>query len=163
MNLNENVAMTPQKVHVSRHREHKSATVTVNDKEHSLPTTKEYILKEYADVYSDTGALPGPAYHIKLKEDYNIVRNPSHSVPLGMQDAYKAELERLQQEDVIIEVNHYTEWVNSIVPVEKPDGCIRLCIDMRILNMAIKRNPYYMRTLDNILPQLSKKQDHLHG
>ena len=31
-----------------------------------------------------------------------------------MQDVYKAELERLQQEDVIIEVNHYTEWVNLI-------------------------------------------------
>ena len=73
-----------------------------------------------------------------------------------MQDAYKAELERLQQEDVIIEVNHYTEWVNSIVPLQKPDERIRLCIDMRNLNMAIKRNPYYMRTLDNILPQLSK-------
>ena len=73
-----------------------------------------------------------------------------------MQDAYKAELERLQQEDVIIEVNHYTEWVNSIVPVQKPDGRIRLCIDTRNLNMAIKRNPYYMRTLDDILPQLSK-------
>ena len=73
-----------------------------------------------------------------------------------MQDAYKAELERLQQEDIIIEVNHYTEWVNSIVSVQKPDGRIRLCIDMRNLNMAIKRNPYYMRTLDDILPQLSK-------
>ena len=73
-----------------------------------------------------------------------------------MQDSYKAELERLQQEDVIIEVNHYTEWVNSIVPVQKLDGRIRLCIDTRNLNMAIKRNPYYMRTLDDILPQLSK-------
>ena len=73
-----------------------------------------------------------------------------------MQDAYKAELERLQQEDVIIEVNHYTGWVNSIVPVQKSDGHIRLCIDTRNLNMAIKRNPYYMRTLDDILPQLSK-------
>ena len=148
--------MTLQKVHVSLHSEHNSTTVTVNGKEHSLQTTKEYILKEYADVFTDIGILPGPAYHIKLKEDYNPVRNPPCSVPLGMQDAYKAELERLQQEDVIIEVNHYIEWVNSIVPVQKPDGCIRLCIDMRNLNMAIKKNPYYMRTLDDILPQLSK-------
>ena len=80
-----------------------------------------------------------------------------------MQDAYKAKQERLQQEDFIIEVNHYTEWVNSIVPVQKPVGCIRLCIDTRNLNMAIKRNPYYMRTLDDILPQLSKAKTHLHG
>ena len=163
MNVNENTAMEPQKVHASLHSEHNSTTVTVNDKEHSLPTTKEYILKESADVFTGIGTLPGPAYHIKLKSDYNPVRNPPCSVPVGMQDAYKAKLERLQQEDLIIEVNHYTEWVNSIVPVQKPDGCIRLCIDTRNLNMAIKRNPYYMRTLDDILPQLSKAKTHLHG
>ena len=156
MNLNENIAMKLQKVHVSLHNEHSSATVTVNGKEHGLPTTKEYILKEYADVFTGIGILQGPAYHIELKEDYSPVRNPPHSVPLGMQDAYKAELQRLQQEDVIIEVNHYTEWVILIVPVQKPNGCIRLCIDTRNLNMAIKRNPYYIRTLDDILPQLSK-------
>ena len=121
MNLNENIATKPQKVHVSLHSDHNSATVTVNGKEYSLPTTKEYILKEYSDVFTGIGTLPGPAYHIKLKEDYNPVRNPPCSVPLGMQDTYKVELERLQQEDVIIEVNHYTEWVNSIVPVQKPD------------------------------------------
>ena len=73
-----------------------------------------------------------------------------------MQDAYKAELERLQQEDVIIEVNHYTEWGNSIVLEQKPDGHIRLYIDTRNLNMTIKRNPYYMRTFDVTLPELSK-------
>ena len=156
MNSNENIATEPQKVHASLHNEHGSARVTINGKEHSLPTTKEYILKEYADVFTGIGTLPGPAYHIELKEDYNPVRNPPCSVPVGMQDTYKAELERLQQEDVIIEVNHYTEWVNSIVPVQKLDGRIRLCIDTRNLNMAIKRNPYYMRTLDDILPQLSK-------
>ena len=156
MNSNENIATEPQKVHASLHNEHGSARVTINGKEHSLPTTKEYILKEYADVFTGIGTLPGPAYHIELKEDYNPVRNPPCSVPVGMQDAYKAELERLQQEDVIIEVNHYIEWVNSIVPVQKLDGRIRLCIDTRNLNMAIKRNPYYMRTLDDILPQLSK-------
>ena len=152
MNLNENLATEPQKVHASLHNEQGSARVTINGKEHRLPTTKEYILREYADVFTGIGTLPGPAYHTELKEDYNPVRNPPCLVPVGMQDAYKAELERLQQEDVIIEVNHYTEWVDSIVPVQKLDGCIRLCIGTRNLNMAIKRNPYYMRTLDDILP-----------
>ena len=67
MNVNENTAMEPQKVHASLHSEHNSTTVTVNDKEHSLPTTKEYILKESADVFTGIGTLPGPAYHIELK------------------------------------------------------------------------------------------------
>ena len=46
-------------------------------KKHSLPTTKEYILKEYADVFTGIGSLPGPAYHFELKEDYNPVRKPT--------------------------------------------------------------------------------------
>ena len=69
MNSNENIATEPQKVHASLHNEHGSARVTINGKEHSLPTTKEYILKEYADVFTGIGTLPGPAYHIELKED----------------------------------------------------------------------------------------------
>ena len=96
MNLEEDMSTKPQKVRANLHNEYNNAKVTVNDKEHSLPTTKEYILKEYADVFAGTGTLPGPAYYIELKEDYNPVRNPPHSVPVGMQDAYKAELERLQ-------------------------------------------------------------------
>ena len=156
LSLNENNPTKPQKVPAKLHNEHGHSNITISGKEHRLPTTKEYILKEYADVFTGIGTLPGPAYHIELKEDYTPVRNPPRSVPVGMQDAYKAELQRLQKEEVIIEVNHYTEWVNSVVPVQKPDGYIRLCIDPRNLNTAIKRNPYYMRTLDNILPQLSK-------
>ena len=96
MNLEEDMSTKPQKVRANLHNEHNNAKVTVNDKEHSLPTTKEYILKEYADVFAGIGTLPGSAYHIELKEEYNPVRNPPCSVPVGMQDAYKAELERLQ-------------------------------------------------------------------
>ena len=96
VNLEEDMLTKPQKVRANLHNRHDNAKVTVNDKEHSLLTTKEYILKEYADVFAGIGTLPGPAYHIELKEDYNPVRNPPHSVPVGMQDAYKAELERLQ-------------------------------------------------------------------
>ena len=156
LSLNMDNSAKPQKVHAELCNEHGNTKVTVNNREHNLPTTKEYILREYADVFAGIGTLPGPAYHIELKDDYTPVRNPPRSVPVGMQDAYKAELQRLLKEEVIIEVNHYTEWVNSVVPVQKPDGFIRLCIDPRNLNTAIKRNPYYMRTLEDILPLLSK-------
>ena len=156
LSLNTDNSAKPQKVHAELCNEHGNSKVTVSNREHNLPTTKEYILREYADVFAGIGTLPGPAYHIELKDDYTPVRNPPCSVPVGMQDAYKAELQRLLKEEVIIEVNHYMEWVNSVVPVQKPDGFIRLCIDPRNLNTAIKRNPYYMRTLEDILPLLSK-------
>ena len=44
------------------------SSVTINGKTHPLPTTKEYILYEFADVFKGVGTLPGGPYHIKLKD-----------------------------------------------------------------------------------------------
>ena len=68
-------------------------SIELNGKVHKLPITKEYILKEYADVFQGIGTLPGGPYHIRLKEDYRPVQHPPRSVPIAMQPAYKRELE----------------------------------------------------------------------
>ena len=92
-------------------------SITIGGKTHPLPTTKQYILHEYADVFKGIGTLPGGPYHIQLKGSYKPVQHPLRSVPLGMQSAYKAELDRLVKEGIITEVHEHTEWINSIVPV----------------------------------------------
>ena len=83
--------------------------VTINGKTHPLPTTKEYILHEYADVFKGVGNLPVGSYHMKLKDSCKPVQHPPKSVPLGMQSAYNAELDRLEKEDIITEVHEHTE------------------------------------------------------
>ena len=131
-------------------------SVTINGKTHLLPTTKEYILHEYADVFRGVGTLPGGPYYIQLKDSYRSVQHPPRSVSLGMQSAYKAELDRLVKKGIITEVHEHTEWINSIVPVMKEDGSLRLCLDPKDLNKAIERNQWYARTLDDILPEQSR-------
>ena len=134
------------------------SSITINGKTHPLPTTKEYILHEYADVFKGVGTLPGGPYHIKLKDSYKPVQHPPRSVPSGIQSAYKAELERLMKEGIITEVHEHTEWINSIVPMMKEDGSLRLCLDPKDLNKAIERNQWYARTLDDILPELTQSK-----
>ena len=51
------------------------SSITINGKAHPLPTTKEYILHEYADVFKGVGTLPGGPYHIKLKDSYKPVQH----------------------------------------------------------------------------------------
>ena len=75
-----------------------------------------------------------------------------------MQSANKAELDRLVKEGIITEVHDHTEWINSIVPVMKEDGSLRLCLDPKDLNKAIERNQWYARTLDDILPELAQSR-----
>ena len=62
------------------------------------------------------------------------------------------------REGIITEVHEHTEWINSIVPVVKEDGSLRLCLDPKDLNKAIERNQWYARTVDDILPELAKSK-----
>ena len=42
-----------------------------------------------------------------------------------------------------------------MVPVTKPDGSVRICIDYRRLNVVTIGDPYYMCTLDEILERVA--------
>ena len=68
-------------------------SIKLNDEVHKLPITKDYILKEFSDVFKGISTLPGGPYHIRLKDDYKPVQHPPRSVPIAMQPAYKAELD----------------------------------------------------------------------
>lgn len=130
-------------------------TVIIDGTSYQVPTTKEFILHEYKDVFDGIGRLPGPKYHIQLKEGYEAVQHRSRVVPHALRQAYKEQLDKLVQDGIITPVTEYTEWVNSIVPVTKSDGSLRLCLDPKDLNKALKRTPHHARTVDEILPELA--------
>ena len=131
-------------------------SIELNGIRHKLPITKEYMLKEYSDIFKGIGTLPGGPYHIRLEEQYRPVQHPPRSVPVAMQTAYKAELDRLTKEGIITEGKEHTEWINSIVPVMKSNGSLRLSLDPKDLNKSSERNQWYSRTIDDILPELAK-------
>ena len=107
-------------------------------------------------MFTGIGLFPGQPYHIEVDESIPPVQHPPRQVPVHLQPAYKRELERLTDLGIITEVqNEFTPWVNSVVVTPKADGSIRLCLDPRDLNRAVKRNAYYARTVDDVIPQVS--------
>jgi hypothetical protein len=60
----------------------------------------------------------------------------------------------MEKTGVITRVDEPTEWVNSLVVVEKPNGQLRLCLDPRDLNKAIKREHYQLPTFEEISTRL---------
>ena len=48
---------------------------------------------------------------------------------------------------VIVRSEEATDWVNSMVVVQKPSGAVRLSIDSRDLNVAMKRSNHPMKSV----------------
>ncbi|KAK7089397.1 hypothetical protein V1264_024540 [Littorina saxatilis] len=55
---------------------------------------------------------------------------------------------------VLAKVTQPTDWVNSLVVVEKPNGKLRICLDPKDLNQAVKRPHYAMPTLEDALAKI---------
>ena len=72
-------------------------SIELNWKTYKLPITKDYMLKEYSDIFKGVETLPGGPYHIRLKEQYKPVQHPPRSVPVAMQSTYKTELNKTSE------------------------------------------------------------------
>ena len=95
-------------------------------------------LKEYGECFGDLGRFP-KTHHMVTDTLVKPTKQPTRSVPISMQTKLYEELQRMIKIGVIVTVEEPTEWVNSFVAVEKPDKSLRLCLDPRDLNKAVKR------------------------
>ena len=67
-------------------------------------------------------------------------------------------MDRLVEQEIISPVTYPTDWVNSFVCVTKSNGKIRLCLDPKDLNAAVKRPHYVTRTLEDVISRLNGSQ-----
>ena len=67
----------------------------------------------------------------------------------------KDELDRQLKQGYLAKVNQPTDWVNSMVMIEKKNGDVRICIDPKDLNMAITREHFQIPTKEEILGELA--------
>ncbi|KAK2722026.1 hypothetical protein QYM36_002549, partial [Artemia franciscana] len=74
--------------------------------------------------------------------------------PFVLHERVKSELECLEKLDIFERVVAPTEWVYSIVAVEKSDGSLCLCLDPRELNKSIQRPYYLMPTFEDIAAKI---------
>jgi hypothetical protein len=59
----------------------------------------------------------------------------------------------MEKEGVIAKQTEPTDWVNSMVVVETTNK-LRICIDPRDLNQAIKREHYPMKTIKEVVQKM---------
>lgn len=111
-------------------------------------------LEKYKDVFQGVGAIPGE-YNIQLQADATPVVYPVRRVPESLKPKLKESLDSMVRNNIIAAVEEPTDWVNSLVIVEKPDKSLRICLDPRELNKSIKREHFHIPTLEEIQAKLA--------
>ena len=76
-------------------------------------------------------------------------------LPLSLKQRIKTELDSMEKRGVISQVHEPTEWVSSMVAAKKKNKDeIRLCIDPRDLNLALRRPHHPLKTVEEIMAEI---------
>ena len=117
--------------------------------------TKEQVLTDFADIFKGLGKMEGKL-HLEVDESVSPVIMPPRRVPVALKGKFKEELDRLISVGVLEKVEQPSKWVSAVVVTAKPNGKVRVCIDPRPLNQALRRSHYPLPVIDDILPELGK-------
>ena len=127
--------------------------LTVNNQPKIL--TEAEVTTVYKDVFVGEGRFE-EKLHLEVNKEVPPTKLPVRKVPIAFKKPIKEELDRLVRLDALAKVDVPTDWISSMVAVKKSDGSIRLCIDPKPLNKALKRNHYPHPVIEDLLPNLSK-------
>ena len=111
-------------------------------------------LNKYSKLFDgQLGRYKGPPHTIHLKDGATPYHGKPYKIPQTYEASLKAEVERLVQIGVLKKVNH-SEWGAPCFIIPKKDNSVRFLTDLRELNKRIKRYPYPLPNIQDLLMKL---------
>lgn len=115
-----------------------------------LSSSKSFV-ELFKVLFEGLGQLPWKQ-SIVLKEHAEPTIHYRKRFPHSLLGVLKKELKQMETEGVISPVSYPTSWVNNLQLVEKSNGKLRLCLDRKPLNKAIKREIFLIPTIEDFTP-----------
>ena len=141
-----NSSKTPKKLTSILKVENTRFIISENPTEAKINKIENKLIKSYSNVFSKDKTLREmncKSMKIFLKGDAVPFPLPApRQMHLAFRRMAKTELDQLEQAGVIAPVTKATDWVHPMVIVPKPNGGIRLCVDLQKLNKYV-RLPYH--------------------
>ena len=91
---------------------------------------------------------------MRVDKSVTPVVKPARKIPQAMKKKVKEEMGNMVKKDVSVRETEPTEWVSHLVATRKKNGDVRICLDPRDLNKALKRPHHPMRTVDDVASRL---------
>lgn len=110
--------------------------------------TPSGLLAEYDDLFHGLGKLKNYQIKLHIDEEVTPVAQPHRRVPFNVRKQLKEQLRRDEELGVIERIEGPTPCVSPVVVAPKPKfpGKVRVCIDMRQANKAVKRERHVTPT-----------------
>jgi len=119
-----------------------------------LPLSIDTLKSRFPDRFDKIGSFKGAA-KIHLKPDAQPSIDPPRKCSVHIKPKLKQELDHMESLGIIRKVETPTDWCSSITTVVKKDGSIRVCLDPRRLNDALKRCSHKIPTLEELNPEFA--------
>ena len=125
----------------------------------TVETSKvDYLCQKYSSVFKGIGQMRDTQIELYIDQHVQPVTQPHRRIPFHLRKQVETELKRLEDLDIIERVDGPTDWVSPIVVAPKPKSKtneIRICVDMRLPNQAIKRTRHIIPTIDDLIVDLN--------
>ena len=121
----------------------------------AVEVTKNY-KERFPKLFKGLGRLDRPDYKIKLKPDAKpYALSSPRRVPVPLLVKVKEELSRMEKIQFISKMDEPTEWCAGMVVVPKPNGKVRICVDLTKLNNSILREIHPLPGVDHVFAQMA--------
>ena len=111
--------------------------------------------KNFPDLFNGIGKIKDKKVKLHIDPEVQPKQQSHRRIPFHIRKDVEKGLQRLEDLDVIERVEGPTPWVSPIFIVPKKTGEVRLCVDMRKANKAVKREKHLMPTLDELITDLN--------
>ena len=115
--------------------------------------TEDEVVTKYKDVFEGLGDIG--EYHIQIDPKVTPVQDAPISCPVVYKKDSKNKLKQMEKDDMIQNVTEPTDWISSMVVIKKPNK-LRVCLDPKNLNKAIKVPKFHMPTIEDVTCGLGK-------
>ena len=108
----------------------------------------------YPECFTGIGTFKSYKCHIELDINAKPVVHPVRKTALALIPKLDKDLDSMLTDGIIVPVEEPTDWVNSLVVREKPNGSLRVCLATRDLNKAIRREHYPVPKVESVATKL---------
>ena len=113
-------------------------------------------LERYSGVFVGLGTMPD-TFSINLREDARPYQLFSpRPIAAGLREKAKVELDKMLSMNVVERVECATDWCSGLTIAPKPNGAIRMCVDLSVLNKSVRRETYPLPRVSDMLARLSE-------